>query len=183
MELIPVQTSDPRYAAAERLLLDALPADERRPVDQQRDYTDHNPLFHPHIVMEGGAFAGLFNYWTLDGFIYGEHLATCPSLRGGGLGRRILDAFIRQAGQPIVLEVEPPTTDIAARRIGFYQRCGFTLWEHRTYIQPPYAAGLSPLPLLLMVHGNLDEEKDFGHICREIHTHVYGWEGGTKENI
>ena len=88
-----------------------------------------------------------------------------PTLRGGGLGRRILDAFIRQAGQPIVLEVEPPTTDIAARRIGFYRRCGFRLWEHRTYMQPPYAADLRRSPLLLMVHGDLDEEKDFERIC------------------
>lgn len=109
-------------------------------------------------------------------------MATCPSLRGGGLGRRILDTFIRHAGQSIVLEVEPPTTDIATRRIGFYRRCGFRLWEHRTYIQPPYAADLSPLPLLLMVHGDLDEEKDFEHICHEIHTKVYGWQGGKLTN-
>mgnify|MGYP001061298774 CR=1 FL=1 len=118
MELIPVKTTDPYYAEAERLMTDAFPPEERRPLDRQRQYTDHNPLFHPQVVVENGTFAGLFNYWTLDGFLYGEHLATCPSLRGGGLGRRILDTFIRHAGQPIVLEVEPPTTDIAARRIG-----------------------------------------------------------------
>lgn len=181
MELIPVKTTDPYYAEAERLMTDAFPPEERRPLERQRQYTDHNPLFHPQVVVENGTFAGLFNYWTLDGFLYVEHLATCPHLRGGGLGRRILDAFIRQAGQPIVLEVEPPTTDIAARRIGFYRRCGFCLWEHRTYMQPPYAADLSPLPLLLMVHGDLDEEKDFERICHEIHTKVYGWQGGKLE--
>ena len=98
MELIPVKTTDPYYAEAERLMTDAFPPEERRPLDRQRQYTDHNPLFHPQVVVENGTFAGLFNYWTLDGFLYGEHLATCPSLRGGGLGRRILDTFIRHAG-------------------------------------------------------------------------------------
>ena len=79
MELIPVKTTDPYYAEAERLMTDAFPPEERPPLDRQRQYTDHNPLFHPQVVVENRAFAGLFNYWTLDGFLYGEHLATCPS--------------------------------------------------------------------------------------------------------
>jgi len=87
MELIPVKATDPYYAEAERLMTDAFPPEERRPLDRQRQYTDHNPLFHPQVVVENGTFAGLFNYWTLDGFLYGEHLATCPALGGGGRGR------------------------------------------------------------------------------------------------
>ena len=79
MELIPVKTTDPYYAEAERLMTDAFPPEERRPLDRQRQYTDHNPLFHPQVVVENGTFAGLFNYWTLDGFLYGEHLATCAA--------------------------------------------------------------------------------------------------------
>ena len=67
MELIPVKTTDPYYAEAERLMTDAFPPEERRPLDRQRQYTDHNPLFHPQVVVENGTFAGLFNYWTLDG--------------------------------------------------------------------------------------------------------------------
>lgn len=155
-------------------MTDAFPPEERRPMPQQRTYADHNPLFHPHAVMENGTFAGLLNYWTLQGFIYIEHLATCPSLRGGGLGKRILQQLIAQTTVPIVLEVEPPTNEISVRRIGFYKRCGFTLWEQQNYMQPAYADDLPSIPLLLMVYGDLDEQKDFAHICREIHTKVYG---------
>ena len=50
MELIPVKTTDPYYAEAERLMTDAFPPEERRPLDRQRQYTDHNPLFHPQVV-------------------------------------------------------------------------------------------------------------------------------------
>ena len=70
MELIPVKTTDPYYAEAERLMTDAFPPEERRPLDRQRQYTDHNPLFHPQVVVENGTFAGLFNYWTLDESIW-----------------------------------------------------------------------------------------------------------------
>ena len=183
MELIPVKTTDTYYPDAERLLTEAFPPEERRPLTEQRRFTDSNPLFHPHIVTENGRFAGLFNYWTLNGFAYCEHLATCPSLRGNGTGRRILEAALQVIRQPLVLEVEPPLTDIAARRIGFYRRCGFTLWEDKAYIQPPYSGELPPVHLLLMVNGTLDKDKDFEHICREIHTNVYGWKNGSLINL
>ena len=39
MELIPVKTTDPYYAEAERLMTDAFPPEERRPLDRQRQYT------------------------------------------------------------------------------------------------------------------------------------------------
>ena len=174
MELLRVNTTSPYYAEAEDLMKDAFPPEERRPLAEQRDYADHNPLFRPHVVLDNGKFAGLLNFWQLDGFLYAEHLATLPALRGGGLGKRIMEQFIQLAGQlPIVLEVEPPTDDLKRRRIGFYQRCGFTLWE-RTYTQPPYSPALPAIPLRLMVHGQLDETRDFTHICHEIYHHVYG---------
>ncbi len=156
-------------------MTEAFPPEERRPQEKQRDFTDHNALFHPHAVVEDGMFAGLLNYWSLGNFIYIEHLATLPSLRGGGLGRRILQKLMEKETLPIVLEVEPPTTDLTRRRIGFYTRCGFTLWDGQDYLQPPYAPHLPAVPLLLMVHGALDETRDFQRICKEIHNHVYSY--------
>ena len=173
MELLLINTSSPYYNEAEALMKDAFPAEERRPLAEQRDYTDHHPLFRPHVILENGKFAGLLNFWNLEGFIYAEHLATLPALRGGGLGRRIMEEFIRQAQGPIVLEVEPPTDELKQRRIGFYQRCGFTLWE-RPYIQPPYSDQLPSIPLRLMAHGHIEENQDFDRICRAIYTSVYG---------
>ena len=174
MELIPIHTAAPYYAEAEQLMAEAFPPEERRPAGQQREYADRHPLFHPHAVTENGRFAGLVNYWQLDGFLYLEHLATCPSVRGGGLGRRILEQVCTQAAQPIVLEVEPPASGIAARRIGFYRRCGFTLWQKRAYLQPPYAPHLPAVRLMLMACGDIDEDKDFDRVVREIHTRIYG---------
>ena len=75
--------------------------------------------------------------------------------------------------RPIVLEVERPIEEMAKRRISFYQRQGFTLWE-KDYSQPPYKPGDDFLPMYLMVHGELDCEKDFETIKKRIHKEVYG---------
>lgn len=174
MKLIPVHTQDAHYAQAEALMLQAFPAEERRPTEQQRFFTDHQPLFHPHVLMEGDKFIGILNYWTLDDFVYVEHLATDPALRGGGLGSQALHLLAEQADCPIVLEVEPPTYDLAIRRIEFYRRNGYRLWEAQSYIQPPYTESLCALPLLLMVKGALDEQHDFARIRKLLHLHVYG---------
>ena len=70
-------------------------------------------------------------------------------------------------------EVERPVEEMAKRRIGFYQRQGFVLWK-KDYRQPPYKPGDHFLPMYLMVHGNLDPEKDYEDIKHKLHTVVYG---------
>ena len=65
---------------------------------------------------------------------------------------------------------------MAKRRISFYQRQGFTLWE-KNYCQPPYKPGDDFLPMYLMVYGELNCEKDFETIEKKIHTEVYGVKG------
>lgn len=174
MQIIPLHTRHPLYAEAESLMSAAFPAEERRPMTRQREVTDHVPDFHPHAVTLDGKFAGLLNLWTLEGFDYVEHLATLPALRGNGLGKRILQHLTGHTERPVVLEVEPPTNELAIRRIGFYKRCGFKLWERQRYMQPPYSEGLPAVPLMLMAFGKLDEEKDFCRIRHEIHAKVYG---------
>ena len=75
---------------------------------------------------------------------------------------------------PFVLEVEMPADDLSRRRIAFYERNGFTLWRDCAYMQPPYRPEDAPLPMLLMVKGNLSPEQDFPHVRQTIHREVYG---------
>ena len=90
-----------------------------------------------------------------------------------GLESRGLEYLCNYLKHPIVLEVERPVEEMAKRRISFYQRQGFTLWK-KNYYQPPYKPGDDFLPMYLMVHGELDCEKDFETIKRRIHKEVYG---------
>ena len=129
----------------EELLIDSFPPEEYRQLEQLREYTDRTGNFHNNIIFDDELPVGFITYWDFDSFYYVEHFATNPALRNGGYGKRIC----------------------------LYQRQGFTVWK-KDYYQPPYKPGDDFLPMYLMVHGELDCEKDFETIKRRIHKEVYG---------
>ncbi|MCM1108063.1 MAG: GNAT family N-acetyltransferase [Clostridium sp.] len=174
MELMVTQPGRPYYAEVEQLMEEAFPQEERRPREEQQRKAVSEESFRVYALEEDGCFVGLLTVWYLTGFVYVEHLATCSGLRGGGLGRKALELLVGQTELPVVLEVEPPQDELTCRRVGFYRRNGFDLWSNSDYLQPPYRKEDNPFPLLLMVHGALDEERDFEHVRQQIHTRVYG---------
>ena len=79
---------------------------------------------------------------------------------------------IKDSGLPLILEVElPGANDMASRRIGFYERCGFTAHHDVDYIQPAYAPGLPSIPLLLMSTAPIPEPD---RTISDLHRIVYG---------
>ena len=66
------------------------------------------------------------------------------------------------------MEVEIPEEEMAKRRINFYQRQGFSLWE-KPYQQPPYKAGDNYLPMLIMAYGDIECGKDFDLVKEHIY--------------
>lgn len=177
MEIKQVTTKDTaHYAFVESVMLAAFPAQERRDTPEQRAYSDNNPLFFNNIILEGGTPAGMISYWNFGDFGYIEHFAIAPALRNGGYGRRALEKMKELLkGMPIVLEVEEPTDEMSARRIGFYRRLGFVLHE-KPYMQPPYRKGDAGLPMFLMSCGEWDMEHEFERIKATIYRNVYGTE-------
>ena len=115
---------------------------------------------------------GLITYWDFGHFHYIEHFAIAPTLRNGGHGKSVLNHLCQLLKHPIILEVEIPEEEMAQRRINFYQRQGFSLWEE-PYQQPPYKVGDNYLPMLLMAYGNLECEKDFDSVKECIYREVY----------
>lgn len=174
VNLTPIKTQHPSYPFVEQLFVDAFPPDERRPLPDQRSNTDNNTRFQCLLVTDRNQKpTGFITCWDLGICLYVEHFATSPEMRGAGIGSAILRDFLTKAGKPVVLEVEHPDTEIARRRIGFYRRNGFELWEDVDYIQPPYSPGQSAVPLLLMATPGLSRE-DASKIIAAIHTQVYG---------
>ena len=160
------------YHFMENLMKQAFPPAEYRDLDELRLYTDTKSYFYNNIILEEDCPIGFFTYWDFDTFYYAEHFAVDPARRNGGYGKKTLECLCQLLQRPIVLEVEMPEEEMAKRRIGFYQRQGFILWQH-DYQQPPYKPGDSYLPMLLMVYGDLDCEKDFEAIKRRIYREVY----------
>ena len=174
IQLRPITTTDEKeYRFMEELLTTSFPSEEYRPLAQLREYTDNCPNFVNNLIVDEGEPVGFITYWDFGRFYYVEHFATHPGMRNSGYGKRTLELLCKLLTRPIVLEVERPDNETAQRRIGFYQRQGFKLWQ-KDYFQPPYKEGDGFLPMYIMVYGELDEDSDFGEVKRTLHTHVYG---------
>lgn len=160
------------YSFMENLMTASFPSEEYRSLDELRRYTDLKNHFHNNIIFHNDTPVGLITYWDFGHFYYVEHFAIDPTQRNGGHGKNVLSHLGQLLKYPIILEVEEPTEEMAQRRINFYQRHGFTLWE-KPYQQPPYKSGDGYLPMLLMAYGDLNCEKDFDTVKEHIYREVY----------
>ena len=151
LQFTPLQTTDKDYSFVENLLHESFPEAERRDDVAQRDNVDNCAAFTCYLISDDELLVGLITVWKFVGFSYVEHLATSPSVRNKGYGRKIM------------------------RRIGFYQRCGFCLCE-KEYVQPSYREGGETLPMFLMYAGTETIDKEFESIRDEIYRKVYGVE-------
>lgn len=124
---------------------------------------------------------GLLGIWHLPDFDYGEYFAIDPALRGQGTGQRALAMWLAQLDRPALIEVEPsvdPATGredpTARRRIEFYTRNGFRLWDGIDYIQPTYHYNGVVVPMKLMTYGQIDLAAQWERIRVPFFREVYG---------
>ncbi|MCQ2204327.1 MAG: GNAT family N-acetyltransferase [Bacteroidales bacterium] len=165
-----ITTHSPFYKEAEELLIKSFPEEERRPIEQQRLYTDTHRQFQAQAILSDFAFAGIMNIWHLTGATYIEHLAIVPELRRNGIASEALKTLQRRSNKPIILEVEPAIDETTISRINFYERNGFKL-QPISYTQPPYSQELPPVSLNIMTYG---DTPNIGDIIEEIKSTVYG---------
>lgn len=174
LQLIPLHTDSAEYPYCEDLYVKAFPPTERRTEEQLRFNTDHKKDFRFYALKCGEKAVGLLTCWDFHEFLYIEHFAVDEAMRGQHIGGNILKLFHETHPEPVILEVERPDTEIASRRIGFYERSGYTLWKS-DYLQPPYQHGYDFLPLYLMCNSDrLQESKDYETIKEILYKKVYG---------
>lgn len=155
------------------LYLESFPLSERRDTKLMFDLYKRDTIFTISIIEENSQYVGFLTYWSFNDFIFAEHFAISPDFRNGGFGGKVMKLFIKSVQQPIVLEVELPSTILSERRIGFYQRLGFRLWEDIPYQQPPYLVDGKPVPMKLMTYGDLDLNKNLQEVRDSIYSAVY----------
>ncbi len=155
----------------------SFPESERRPLHWFKELVETESRFyciaysdHSSSLTPNSSLKALLCYWHFGAFIYIEYLATNPSERNGGMGTRLMQEFLASVGAPVVLEVEPPESELTRRRVGFYERLEFRLLPD-DYVQPSY--GVVPgLPLRLMIRG--EQSIPTSEIISTIHREVYG---------
>ena len=121
---------------------------------------------------EGAQVQGLLMLWNLEGMVFLENFAVSPSLRGQGMGAKMLEYVWDRWNKPMLLEVEPPEGQMQRRRIGFYERNGFYL-NHYPY-QMPCLHGDGPrLPLLLMSRPDPLTDQEARQVAERLYQEVY----------
>ena len=157
-----------------RLLSVSFPPEERRTKAGQRALLDSEPAYCIYGIKNeaNDRVDALMAVWELTDALFLEHFAVDPLLRGQGLGSHMLAELANGTQLPLCLEVEPPSTEIAKRRIEFYKRNGFFLNEF-PYIQPSLAHGEPPIPLMLMTYGKAVNAEEFHRIYASLYRRVY----------
>ena len=139
-----------------KIMESSFPSVERRTYENElREFNSSS--FKVFVVEEKGAVAGFIKEWDLPSFNFIEHFATDPMVRGKGLGSRMLREYLKGRKKPVIIEVEWNSSQIAKRRINFYERLGFTLSDIE-YIQPKLQDVKDEVLLKLMYYpGDVDE--------------------------
>lgn len=160
-----------RFDRVYRLMEESFPKDEYRPYPAQKALLEE-PGYRLWIMEEKEELLGFCAVWELEGCLFLEHLAVEPRYRNRGLGARFLRELAQHYRMPLCLEVELPESDLARRRIGFYERNGFVLNRY-PYEMPALAPGQSPVPLLLMTSPHPLSPEEFPRVRDALYRQVY----------
>jgi len=148
------------------------------PESERRTYAGQKELManqHYRLISEkdnNNQIVAFLAAWEFPSFRFVEHIAVDPDLRGSGVGGKMLTAYMKESKKPILLEVEYPDTELAQRRIGFYERLGFRLNSFE-YVQPPLHKGQDDLPLKIMSYLQLLTNEEFILYREILYKNVY----------
>lgn len=155
------------------LMEESFPKDEYRTRAGQRNLFEL-PEYQAYAMRDeqSGSIKGFITVWDLETIVFVEHFAVDPRFRNGGLGAKIFKELSAKFDKPLCLEVELPETEMAVRRIGFYERNGFFLNRY-PYKQLPLAEGQKEIPLYIMTTEKAVDEAEFQAIRELLYATVY----------
>ena len=151
----------------------SFPDSERRPYNEQKKLLKRKD--YSIYVIEDTAGSGIKAFITVyefKNFLFVEHFAVDSCYRSQGLGSLILKELLRIVNLPVCLEVELPYTEIAAKRIEFYKRCGFVL-NLFPYSQPPITQGQTSVPMYIMSSGKALSQNEYTIVKNTLYKQVY----------
>lgn len=155
------------------IMEESFPKDEYRTREGQKHLFEL-PEYQAYAMRDEdtGHIKGFIAVWELETVVFVEHFAVNPRFRNGGLGAKILQELRGRYDKPLCLEVELPETEMAVRRIGFYERNGFFLNRY-PYKQLPLAEGQNELPLYIMTTEKAVDADEFEAIKELLYATVY----------
>ena len=154
------------------IMKEAFPAEEMRTYEGQKALLDEKNYSLICKRNQENKIVAFMTLWKNKEFSFIEHLATAKEERGSGIGSKFLKEYMENCSTPIILEVEPPTTDIAKRRIEFYERLGFHLTEF-LYQQPQLQEGVGSCMLQIMSYPRKIGKEEFEKYKKILFKDIY----------
>lgn len=160
--------SGPLFEAAFGLYEASFPVYEQRPRPAQEAVLVEQE-YHFEAILDEGRFVGLLFCWETAEFIYIEHFAISPSLRGKGCGSKALE-LLKKKGKPLILEIDPPVDVVSVNRRRFYENLGFVAHDFG-HIHPPYRNRCKGHNLVIMAYpviGVNTYDSFFSYLCHTV---------------
>ncbi|HZL08392.1 MAG TPA: GNAT family N-acetyltransferase [Prolixibacteraceae bacterium] len=171
IQLLPITNSAELNVDFKQIYEEAFPPDERREWQQLTELLT-NSIFTLNEIYFQHQFIGFISIWNLNEFSFIEHFAIRDTERGKGFGTQVIQQIIAQNPGPVILEVEEPLTDMAQKRISFYENLNFSVSEE-DYYQPPYSIGKNKVKMQLMSYPEKIRHEDFAENQSKIYQLVY----------
>lgn len=146
----------------------AFPPMERREESLHQRLLTH-PQFHTELFLHEQQLVALLFWWQFQGIRFVEHLAVAALCRDQGIGQLLMNRFLTESQDLVVLEVELPTDENSRRRIGFYERLGFKL-NPFAYRQLPMREGGCAVEMLLLSFPRFLDISEFERYLGEFRT-------------
>lgn len=124
------------------------------PLHEQRNKSQQEEAFKDkqyRLIIETNEdkLISFIAYWNFKNYVYIEHLAVNPALRGQNKGSKLLEEFAGFISKTIILEIDPPLDGISEKRLKFYEKLDY---EANPYIHfhPAYKESLIPHELVVL---------------------------------
>ena len=131
-ELLKLEEFDRFY----QILSKQSPSKEIKEYNYMKD-TFHAGLYQVLTLKDNDQIVGIMSFYQHDDFRFIDYFAIDGSLKGKGMGSKMLQYFINLDDKMVILEVEHPEDEQSKRRIAFYQRNGLYLNDQFEYFVPP----------------------------------------------
>lgn len=155
-----------------KIMKQSFPLEEIRSYEGQRALLDREDYFIKTYI-HNGEMAGFCAYYELNDLLYIEHLACSPEVRGLGIGTKLVQEVLDEAGERVViLEVEPPVDEMTKRRVAFYEKLDFYLNPYY-HFQPPLNKDTDGVELKIMSSARSLTAEEQEAYRRVLNTYIY----------
>lgn len=143
------------------------------PIFEQRDEKQQlsafqNEHYHLLAVIEDDTLVSFISYWDFDTYVYIEHLAVNPILRGRNAGSNTLIAFADFIEKTIILEIDPPVDEVSNKRLRFYEKLGYKTNPYQ-HFHPAYKPEhFPPHELLVLSNPAGLSEREYEQFFRDL---------------